>query len=78
MEEIKIIYEKYCMCEYDIGDVSRMLSYIAVPDSISDLVSEAENEIEYIRFMVSENEQYNRVKDVLLKILSNDIEYSVN
>lgn len=72
MDELKLACQKFINKEYTVEDLSRTFSWIAVPEELQDLVSEAENKLEYIRFCVSDDEQYSEalkiVNDILTKI----------
>ncbi|MDQ2088195.1 hypothetical protein RBH29_17365 [Herbivorax sp. ANBcel31] len=72
MEELRLACEKFINKEYTVEDLSRVFSWIAVPEELQDIVSEAENKLEYVRFCVSDNEQYDEglkiVKSILIKI----------
>lgn len=69
MNELIIIYEKYNKGEYDIADISRILSYIALPDEMDEDVENAEYRIEKIRFLRSRNEQKGDVNAILVELI---------
>ena len=52
MDDLIILYEKYNKGEYDIADISRILSYIALPDEMNEDIEKAEYRIENIRFLL--------------------------
>lgn len=70
MSELNIIMNKYNNGEYDIEDVSRSLSYMAISDELIEALESAENEIENIRFLCSDNEQKEAVKKVLENLIA--------
>ncbi len=69
MDDLIILYEKYNKGEYDIVDISRILSYIALPDEMDEDVEEAEYRIENIRFLNSQNEQKGDVNAILVELI---------
>lgn len=69
MDDLIILYEKYNKGEYDIADISRILSYIALPDEMDEVVEEAEYRIENIRFLKSQNEQKGGVNAILVELI---------
>jgi len=75
MEELKNLYDKFCSHEYSVADISSMLSYTAVPDEMIDMVKDAEEKIEYLRFMVSGAEQESRVKKILKDLAKKEKKY---
>lgn len=65
MDELLDLYKRYVDEEYTIADVSRMLSYIAVPQLSEEYIRQVENQIEWIRFMCEQDEQKERVISLL-------------
>ena len=57
VDDLLDLYNRYFSGEYDIGDVSRMLSYIAIPNLDHEYIRQVESQIEWIRFMSEEKEQ---------------------
>jgi len=72
MEKLKTACEKFLNKKYNIEDLSRTFAWISVPPEIQELVSDAENRLEYIRFCVSDDQQYEEglkiVKEILTKV----------
>ena len=69
MNELILLYEKYNNGSYDIADVSRILSYIALPDELDEDIEEVEYNIERIRFLISKQEQKEHVNKILLQLI---------
>ncbi|MEI5909666.1 hypothetical protein WAK64_21970 [Bacillus spongiae] len=69
-ETVKDVCQKFIENKYNIGDLSRALSWVAVPIQIQEKVDEAEFKIEKIRFLVPDNEQYEEALDVIRDLLS--------
>lgn len=61
--------EKFKNGTFGVDDLSRVLSRIAVPDELKELVSSAEYSLERIRFLVSDSEQYPEAMKVVNEIL---------
>ena len=70
MKELLDLFNKYMNEEYEIEDVSRVLSYISIPELKDDELKDAEYQIERIRFLLSANEQKKRVREILLGLLT--------
>ena len=69
MNDLILLFEKYNKGDYDIADVSRILSYMALPDELDEDIEEAEYNIEMIRFLNSQNEQKKQVNKILLELI---------
>jgi len=69
MEELKSLYDKFCSNEYDILDVIGTLPYIEIPNEMLEAVKNAEEQIDYLRFMVTGKEQEERVKKILKELI---------
>lgn len=69
MTELIILYEKYINGEYDIADISRILSYAAISDEMDEDIANAEHQIENLRFLSSGGEQRRGVIKILLKLM---------
>lgn len=69
MNELNMLYEKYNSGEYDIADVSRILSYISISDEVDEVVQNVEYQIENIRFLTSESEQKEKVNAILVELI---------
>lgn len=69
MTELIILYEKYINGEYDIADVSRILSYAAISDEMDEDIANAEDQIESLRFLSSDGEQREGVIKILLELM---------
>lgn len=69
MNDLILLFEKYNRGDYDIADVSRILSYMELPDELDEDVEEAEYNIEMIRFLNSQNEQKEQVNKILLELI---------
>ena len=69
MEELIIGCKKFLIKEYSVEEFSRFLSKVAVPIEIIKIVTEIENKIEYIRFMVSESQRYNECVKAVNQLL---------
>ena len=69
MAELILLYEKYMNGEYDIADVSRILSYEAISDELDEEIANAEDQIESLRFLSSGGEQRAGVIKILLELM---------
>ena len=69
MNDLILLFEKYNSGDYDIADVSRILSYMALPDELDEEIQEAEYNIEMVRFLNSQNEQKEQVNKILLELI---------
>lgn len=69
MNDLILLFEKFNSGDYDIADVSRILSYIALPDELDADIEEVEYNIEMIRFLSSQNEQMEQVNKILLQLI---------
>ena len=69
MEELLNLFNKYTNEEYEIEDVSRILSYISIPELTDDELRNAEYQIERIRFLLPANEHKKRVQEILLELI---------
>ena len=69
MEELLNLFNKYINEEYGIEDVSRILSYISIPELTDYELENAEYQIERIRFLSSDTEQKKRVQEILLELI---------
>lgn len=69
MNDLILLFEKYNNGDYDISDVSRLLSYMALPDELDVDIEKAEYKIEMIRFLESYNEQKEQANKVLLDLI---------
>ncbi len=69
MDDLIMLFEKYNRGEYDIADISRILSYIALPDEMDEDVENAEYSIEKIRFLYSRSEQKEQVNMILIELI---------
>lgn len=71
-EKLKDVCHKFIEKKYNIEDLSRTLSWLGVPLEIQDKVTDTEQKLEEIRFLVSDNEQFEKalvvVRDLLLKV----------
>lgn len=69
MDELTMLYKKYNNGEYDIADVSRILSYIALSDELDEDIKNAEYTLENIRFLSSKDEQIKEVNAILVELI---------
>lgn len=69
MDELTKLYKKYNNGEYDIADVSRILSYIALSDELDEDINKAEYTLENIRFLRSKDEQNKEVNAILVELI---------
>lgn len=69
MDELRMLYKKYNNGEYDIADVSRILSYIALSDELDEDIKNAEYTLENIRFLSSKDEQNKEVNAILVELI---------
>ncbi len=69
MNELEQICQKFINREYSVDDLSRRISVIAVPDIMLSKIKETENKLEYIRFCVPDNEQYDQCVKIINKLL---------
>ncbi len=69
MDDLLDLYRKYDEGKYSIADVSRILSYIAIPGVSEEDVEQVEDQIESIRFLTAENEQKEKVKYLLDQLI---------
>lgn len=69
MDDLILLFDKYNRGDYNIADVSRILSYMALPDELDEEIEEAEYNIERIRFLTSQNEQRKQVNKILLELI---------
>lgn len=69
MDDLLDLYKRYISGEYDIGDVSRMLSYIAIPNLGHEYIRQVENQIEWIQFMTDEKDQKEKVLTLLDELI---------
>ena len=65
MVELLDLYKHYAAGEYDIGDVSRILSYMAISHLDPEYIRQVETQIEWIRFMSDEKDQKEKVLALL-------------
>ena len=69
MDELMDLYKKFIDGEYDISDVSRIISYIALPKVGEEYIRQLEYQIEYISFMSTKEEQTERIKMLLKELI---------
>lgn len=69
MDDLMELYKKYNNGEYDISDVSRIISYIALPNVSEEYIRKLEYQIELIRFMSTKEEQTERIKLLLEELI---------
>lgn len=69
IELIEQACNKFKNGEYSIEDLSRFLASVAVSKDLYSILLDAENRLEEIRFLVSDNEQYNSVLVFIDKLL---------
>lgn len=69
MDDLTDLYKKYSNGEYDISDVSRIISYIALPNVSEEYIRQLEYQIEHIRFMSTKEEQTERIKLLLEELI---------
>ena len=69
MDELMDLYKKFIDGEYDISDVSRIISYIALPNVGEEYIRQLEYQIEYISFMSTKEEQTERIKMLLKELI---------
>ena len=69
LEDLLEIYRKYNEGKYDIGDVSRIISYISFPQVSEEEMKKVEDEIELIRFFSVEKEQKDKVNKLLAELI---------
>jgi hypothetical protein len=69
MDDLMELYKKYSNGEYDISDVSRIISYIALPNVSEEYIRQLEYQIEHIRFMSPKEEQTERIKLLLEELI---------
>lgn len=69
LEYLESLYEKFCNHKYSVEDISQILSYFPSPFQWGEMVSEAENSIENVRFCVDDDCQYVETKKILLDLL---------
>lgn len=69
MDDLLELYKLYADEEYSIEDVSRIISYIAIPQLDEEYIRQIENQIEWIRFMCDKNEQKGKVISLLNEMI---------
>lgn len=69
MDGLTMLYKKYNNGEYDIVDISRILSYIALSDELDEDIKNAEYTLKNIRFLSSKNEQNKEVNAILAGLM---------
>ncbi|MCT4565097.1 MAG: hypothetical protein N4A68_12405 [Maledivibacter sp.] len=69
MKDLIIGCNKFIEQKYTVEEFSRFLSRVAIPSEIVGFVREAENRIEYIRFMVSSAQRYDECVKVINELL---------
>lgn len=69
LEYLESLYEKFCEHKYNVEDISRILSYFPSPFQWGDLVKQAEDRIEEVRFLVDDDFQYEETKKILAGLL---------
>lgn len=69
LEYLESLYEKFCEHKYGVEDISRILSYFPSPFQWGDLVKQAEDRIEEVRFLVDDDFQYEETKKILADLL---------
>ncbi|MBM7569922.1 hypothetical protein JOC48_000391 [Aquibacillus albus] len=67
--ELKLACRKFKEGVYNIAELGRTLSWIAVPNEISDVVKQAENDLEMIRFCTSDYKQREEAMQVINNML---------
>lgn len=75
--ELKLACRKFKQDIYSIGDLGRSLSWIAVPNEFTQIVKDAENQLEMIRFCTSDykqQEEADKVVNLLLQKLNIELE----
>ena len=70
VEELKVACEKFLNKKYSVEDLLRTFAWISVPSEIQELVNAAENRLEYIRFCVSDDQQYEEGSKIVKEILT--------
>ena len=65
MNTLLDLYKRYVDGEYVIEDVSRILSYITIPQLSAEYIKQVENQVEWIRVMCDEKDQKEKVMKLL-------------
>lgn len=69
VNELYEIYRKYNEGEYDIADVSRIISYASISQVSEEDLKKVEDEIELVRFFSSKKEQKEKVNKLLIELI---------
>ena len=67
--ELKLACRKYKEGIYSIAELERSLSWIGVPDDINEMVKQAENDLEMIRFCTSDYKQREEALELVNNLL---------
>lgn len=67
--ELKLACRKFKEGIYSIADLGRSLAWIAVPNEFGQLVKDAENQLESIRFCTSDYKQQEEAYEVVTRLL---------
>jgi len=70
IDNLKALCQKFIEKKYSIEDLSQTLSYIAVPSDLRDVITDAEYQLEKIRFCVSDDDHYDEGLKVVNILLS--------
>lgn len=74
VDKLQELLRKYNDGEYDIADVSRIISYMAIPNVNDEYLKQVEYQIEWIRFMTSDSSQKEKVNSLLEDLIKKSIE----
>jgi len=74
VDKLQELLRKYNDGEYDIADVSRIISYMAIPNVNDEYLKQVEYQIEWIRFMTSESSQKEKINSLLEDLIIKSIE----
>jgi hypothetical protein len=74
VDKLQELLKKYNDGEYDIADVSRIISYMAIPNVNDEYLKQVEYQIEWIRFMTSDSSQKEKINSLLEDLIKKSIE----
>lgn len=65
LSELRLLCQKFESRAYSIEDLSQTLAYFPSPEIWRNLVADAEDAVERVRFLISEDQQYEEVVKII-------------
>ena len=69
LSELRLLCQKFESRTYSIDDFSQTLAYFTSPEIWGSLVTDAEDAVERVRFLISEERQYEEVVKIIKSLL---------